>query len=123
VSGISGMSCAPCPERQGHGPADEEYGLGHARRAVAAQVTSDFAAAGGVAYEDRFVKVEGLDELGEVVSVGVHLKDVDTGLGREGAHRVLLGRRRAGISGWLGDTFARPAMSTNVARLRSDRMS
>lgn len=51
----------------------KENGLGHPRRAVAAQVPSDLAAAGGVPYQDRFVEVEGLDELGAVVGVGVHL--------------------------------------------------
>ena len=40
---------------------------------MAADVAGDFAAAGRVADQDRVVQVERLDELGEVVGVGVQV--------------------------------------------------
>ena len=50
----------------------DQHGLGHALRAVAADVAGDFAAAGGVADVDRVLQIERFDQRREVVGVGVH---------------------------------------------------
>jgi hypothetical protein len=50
----------------------DEDGFGDAGGAVAADVAGDFAAAGGVADHGGAVEIEGNEELGEIVGVGVH---------------------------------------------------
>ncbi len=50
-----------------------EHGLGHARRAVSADVPGHLAAAGGVADVDGVLEIERLDEFRQIVGVGVHV--------------------------------------------------
>jgi hypothetical protein len=59
----------------------DEHGLGHPAGAVAAHIPGDLAPAGGVADQDHLVQVEGVDELGQVVGVGVQVM-AGPGLGR-----------------------------------------
>ena len=51
----------------------DQHRLGDAFRAVAADIASDLAAAGGVANVDRVLQIERLDQLRQVVGVGVHV--------------------------------------------------
>ena len=63
-------------EHQRRDCADED-GLGDAAGAVAADVAGDLAAAGGVAHVDCVFEVEVVDELGEIVGVGVEVVAVE----------------------------------------------
>ena len=51
----------------------DQHGLGHTLRAVPADITSNFPAARRMADVDGILEIELLDELGEVVGVGVHV--------------------------------------------------
>ena len=68
----------------------DQHGLGHALRAVAADVAGDFAAAGRVADVDGVLQVERFDELREVVGVGVHVVAVP-GLARAAVAAAVVG--------------------------------
>ena len=56
---------------------------------MAADVAGDLAAAGGVTDEDRVVQVECLDELGEVIGVGVQVVAVPRLAGAPAATAVM----------------------------------
>ena len=51
----------------------DQHRLGHALRAVAADVAGDLATAGGEADQDGVLQVERLDQFREVVGIGIHL--------------------------------------------------
>ena len=51
----------------------DQHRLGHALRAVAADVAGDFAAAGGVADVDGVLQVELFEQRRQIVGVGVHV--------------------------------------------------
>ena len=76
----------------------DQHGLGHAFRAVAADVASDFAAAGGVADVDRVLQVERFDERRQVVGVGVHVVAVP-GLARSAVAAAVVGDAAIAVGG------------------------
>jgi hypothetical protein len=51
----------------------EQYGLSYPGGAVAADVAGDFAAAGGMADQDRVMQIQRLNEGGQIVGVGVEV--------------------------------------------------
>ncbi|MNS96768.1 hypothetical protein D3C72_1310830 [compost metagenome] len=51
----------------------DQYDLGHAPRAVAAEIARHFAAAGGEAHQDGVPQVEGFDHRGEIVGIVIHV--------------------------------------------------
>ena len=76
--------------------AADEHDLADASRAVAADVSHDFAAAGGMADEHDIAQVERLDHGGEVVGVVVHRVAVP-GLARPAVPTPVMGDRAVAV--------------------------
>ena len=76
----------------------DQRGLGHPLRAVAADVAGHFAAARGEADQDGALQVERLDELREVVGIGVHVVAVP-GLARPAMSAPVMGDAAIAVGG------------------------
>src|SRR5674476_569738 len=76
----------------------DQRGLGHPFRAVAADITGNFAAARGEADEDDTFQIELFDEIREVVGIGVHLV-ATPGLARPAMAATVMGNAAIAVRG------------------------